>query len=121
MTFDEWLKRWSMRFQRMVMTPESFARLFHDTYEREAHNFGYVTRADTKQFDPESANGRLMIHVCGLMLQAATAAERERWVSVVRYASNILAGEGVQDQGDAFDKCARVLDRALSDAETGEG
>jgi hypothetical protein len=38
--------------------------------------------------------------------QAATAAERERWVSVVRYAASILYG---------------LLDRALSDAEAGEG
>jgi hypothetical protein len=40
------------------------ARLFHDTYERLAPEFGYETRPDTKDFDPESPNGKLMIAVC---------------------------------------------------------
>lgn len=41
------------------------AKLFHDTYEKLAPDFGYETRKDTKQFDPFSNNGRLMIEVCG--------------------------------------------------------
>jgi hypothetical protein len=44
---------------------EAVARLFHDTYERLAPSFGYETRADTKQFDPTTPNGKLMIAVCG--------------------------------------------------------
>ena len=40
------------------------AQKFHDTYERLAPLFGYETRAETKQFDPESPNGKLMIAVC---------------------------------------------------------
>ena len=36
------------------------ARELHDAYERLAPQFGYETRADTKVFDPESPNGRLM-------------------------------------------------------------
>jgi hypothetical protein len=43
---------------------ESLARRFHETYERLAPSFGYETRADTRAFDPDSANGRLMIAVC---------------------------------------------------------
>lgn len=39
------------------------AKMFHDTYERLAPEFGYETREDTKEFDPESANGKLMIAV----------------------------------------------------------
>lgn len=46
------------------------AKLFHDTYERLAPSFGYETRADTKQFDPESPNGRLMIAVCDVVATA---------------------------------------------------
>lgn len=46
------------------------AMLFHDTYERLAPSFGYETRPDTKAFDPESPNGRLMIAVCGEVLAA---------------------------------------------------
>lgn len=30
------------------------AKLFHDTYERLAPIFGYETREDTKEFDPDS-------------------------------------------------------------------
>jgi hypothetical protein len=46
------------------MSKDTLARKFHDTYERLAPSFGYETREDTKQFDPESKNGRLMIAVC---------------------------------------------------------
>ena len=51
------------------------AELFHDTYERLAPSFGYSTRDDTKQFDPESANGRLMIAVCGEIIRAGRLRE----------------------------------------------
>lgn len=44
---------------------EKIARQFHNTYERLAPKFGYKTREDTKDFDPESPNGKLMIAVCG--------------------------------------------------------
>lgn len=47
------------------MSNEEIARLFHDTYERLAPEFGYETRKDTKQFDPNSPNGKLMVAVCG--------------------------------------------------------
>ncbi len=45
------------------MTNEQIARLFHETYERLAPTFGYETRKETREFDPESANGKLMIAV----------------------------------------------------------
>jgi hypothetical protein len=37
---------------------------FHEIYERLAPSFGYETRTETRVFDPESKNGRLMIAVC---------------------------------------------------------
>ena len=46
------------------MNAEAMAKYFHDTYEALAPSFGYETRPDTKQFDPQSPNGRLMIAVC---------------------------------------------------------
>lgn len=46
------------------------AKLFHDTYERLAPEFGYETRPDTKEFDPESKNGKLMIAVCSEVVTA---------------------------------------------------
>lgn len=49
---------------------EALARQFHDTYERLAPAHGYETRKDTKTFDPEAANGKLMIAVCQQILAA---------------------------------------------------
>ena len=40
------------------------AQKFHEAYERLAPSFGYETRKDTKAFDPDSPNGKLMIAVC---------------------------------------------------------
>ena len=42
----------------------ALARQFHDTYERLAPSHGYETRPDTRDFDPDSPNGRLMTAVC---------------------------------------------------------
>ena len=47
-----------------MSSAEKMARLFHETYERLAPSFGYETRQETKEFDPESSNGKLMIAVC---------------------------------------------------------
>jgi len=44
------------------------AELFHDRYERLAPEFGWVTRMETRTFDPNSTNGRLMIAVCDEIL-----------------------------------------------------
>lgn len=54
---------------------ERFARQFHDVYERLAPSFGYETRAETRQFDPTSPNGKLMIAVCGEVLRDKTRAD----------------------------------------------
>ena len=62
-------------------TDESLARFFHDTYEMLAPSFGYETRQETREFNPESKNGRLMVTVCGGVLKrfnASLDAERER-------------------------------------------
>jgi hypothetical protein len=45
------------------------AILFHETYERLAPSFGYETRDDTKKFDKNSKNGKLMIAVCREILE----------------------------------------------------
>lgn len=55
------------------MTALELATLFHDTYERRAPEFGYTTRPETRQFDPTTPNGRLMIAVCGRILQLLSA------------------------------------------------
>lgn len=68
---------------------ERAARLFHDTYERLAPEFGYETRKDTRQFDPGSPNGKLMIAVCGEVVAAlsppppATPLDREAVARII--------------------------------------
>jgi hypothetical protein len=42
-------------------------------------------------------------------LRAENAALRH----VINMAARTLAGEGIEDQGEAYDKCARILDAAL--------
>ena len=40
------------------------ARKFHKVYEKLAPEFGYTTRPETREFDENSSNGKLMIAVC---------------------------------------------------------
>lgn len=57
----------------------AWAISFHETYERLAPSYGYETRADTKQFDPDSQNGQLMRAVMrDLVLPLVSALERLR-------------------------------------------
>lgn len=81
--------KWIIAYTPLAAAPKQaeqqgveIARLFHDTYERLAPSFGYETRADTKAFDPDSPNGKLMTAVCGYVaaaLNAPTGAvEKER-------------------------------------------
>jgi hypothetical protein len=44
--------------------PLALAVLFHVVYERLAPREGYETRKETRIFDPESANGKLMVATC---------------------------------------------------------
>ena len=46
---------------------------FHECYERLAPDYGYETREDTKSFDHESKNGKLMVAVCAEMLSFSKA------------------------------------------------
>lgn len=44
--------------------PLALAVLFHVTYERLVPQNGYETRTDTRVFDPDSKNGKLMVATC---------------------------------------------------------
>jgi hypothetical protein len=44
------------------------AAMFHGLYEKYAPEYGYETREDTKEFDPETPNGKLMIRVVNELL-----------------------------------------------------
>jgi len=62
--------------------PEAYrlARRFHEFYEQSAPAFGYETKKETKEFDPESANGRLMAWVCYEIVKE----EKQRILAVVK-------------------------------------
>lgn len=47
-----------------MMTPLALAILFHNWYEKLAPEFGYETREETREFDPNSKNGKLMVATC---------------------------------------------------------
>lgn len=62
-----------------AMSPgEKLARLFHETYERLAPSFGYETRTETRKFDPNTPNGRLMIAVCAELSERHGAGDADR-------------------------------------------
>jgi len=52
-----------MEQTQTIIKAEEIAELFHNTYESLAPAYGYETRQDTKNFDPNSPNGKLMIAV----------------------------------------------------------
>ncbi len=62
------------------------ASIFHDTYETLAPAYGYETRPETREFDHQSPNGKLMTAVCQFILETeilplitqAKAEEREK-------------------------------------------
>ena len=55
----------------------ALAEQFHEIYERLAPSFGYETRNETRQFDPSTPNGQLMIAVCGEIARATLAAQEK--------------------------------------------
>ena len=56
------------------------AKLFHDTYEELALSFGYFTREETRKWNPESDNGRLMIAVVEKVLSSLLLSNNQRLV-----------------------------------------
>ena len=53
-----------MKIDKLYPEAYRLARRFHEFYEQSAPFFGYETKKETKEFDPESSNGRLMAWVC---------------------------------------------------------
>ncbi len=75
------------------------ATLFHEIYERRAPEFGYETRKETRAFDPSTANGRLMVAVCGDVLDQIS----QVWLTI-RMPEGEIAGyeDGVEIMGVFF-------------------
>ena len=94
--------------------PVTLARLFHATYERLAPEYGYETRPDTKDFDPESKNGRLMVRVCAeisnavfcptpaVQQQVERAYEDRSWDDATENAALVILHTVMQDNADGF-------------------
>jgi len=60
---------------------EEIAKLFHETYERLAPQYGYETRADTKEFDKDSPNGKLMIAVIAELIPHLNSRNLLEWAT----------------------------------------
>lgn len=56
--------------KELLEDPLTLAILFHHTYERLSTNLGYDTRVETRIFNPESPNGKLMIATCAEIQKA---------------------------------------------------
>jgi hypothetical protein len=54
---------------KIDISAEDLAVAFHEIYERLAPDFGYETRKETRRFQNDTPNGRLMIAVCGEILE----------------------------------------------------
>lgn len=76
------------------------AKRFHNLYESLAPQYGYVTRADTKVFDPDSPNGKLMIEVCRQMLAHAETQHAERVKALVELLQRIYQWDGMDAMSD---------------------
>ena len=87
---------------------EAIARKLHDLYEALAPSYGYETRKDTRDFDPRSPNGQLMIEVCSEVFGELTA-EIERLREALEQIAN---EENYGLAGDWGDKNKCVWDVA---------
>lgn len=110
--------------------PEAYrlARRFHELYEENAPKFGYVTRDDTKEFDPKSPNGRTMAYVCKTIIdeeveEALTRLEAQKEEEVLGLIEGIKEetrnfpmkknGENWDDWNDGYDKALSTLASAI--------
>lgn len=87
------------------------AILFHNTYEKLAPAFGYETRLDTKVFDKNSANGKLMIAVCKEIYQALEDNKEEKKYTEEDLRRAYACGKGVGglDMKDGFEEFIQSL------------
>jgi len=65
---DDYLKANSSQLEPLV-SGQQLAEQFHKLYEGLAPQFGYETKEETKTFNPESNNGKLMIAVSEQILK----------------------------------------------------
>lgn len=66
--FTSQYEDYTEEIEKYINDPVKLAEKFHEYYESLAPSYGYTTRKDTKKFDPNTPNGKLMIAVCGKIL-----------------------------------------------------
>jgi hypothetical protein len=86
----------------------AWARRFHECYERLAPQFGYETRKDTRVFDPESQNGKLMCAVMESIVCGKAPPQPRGWLSgderlALDAARTIIDGSGQTNIGATID------------------
>lgn len=109
------LRRVGLAMTTPTPTPRTeldFAILFHETYERLAPSFGYTTRTDTRKFDAESANGKLMIAVIGEVMGAALAEARAEALE-----ENAKLRAALKEANDTCRSAYQVASRAGKDTD----
>lgn len=91
----------------------ALALLFHQTYERLAPSFSYKTQIATRQFDPDSPNGKLMLAVCHDIGREMLRAGMERAADIcdgVDCLRGELANYSAQEAyGLGCDQCADTI------------
>lgn len=95
---------------------QGLAILFHNTYEGLAPSFGYETREDTKEFDPESKNGKLMIAVCQDVINTyinpiATLAQEEARKEMVEDIRRIIMSESPMSETTSVTQLLEDIER----------
>jgi len=101
------------------MTPEMLARFFHSTYEKLAPQFGYETRQDTRDFDPTTPNGKLMVAVAAEAMRGPLALPaRLAQADVIRGRICRLVSFGVSDADlqAIYELCRKLEQDALDQA-----
>ena len=74
---------------------EDIARQFHLCYERLAPDYGYETREDTKEFDPDTPNGQLMIAVCAVV--TGDMQDKLSALESANYEADKILGDGIDE------------------------
>ena len=98
--------------ERVEITPQKLATIFHDTYEVLAPVYGYETRKETRDFDPESVNGKLMIAVCTFILETEIKPTITTITKEVREQTLAEAREGIIKERDKYPESHSGNERA---------
>ena len=87
------------------------AMKFHEAYERLAPKFGYSTREEFREFNPESTNGKLMLAVC------SEIEHDEAFRNIVEFGELQTA---LEEKAEAQRKLAEIIGYCAQEGHDGE-